>query len=150
MSGACVSVNAKEIEALAKKLNGYALSVSDERSLLHSLGVEIESQMHERLTSIKEAPDGSKWAALAMSTKKYLQIHYPGARPPLWRTGDLIDTIESQAQGSVLIAGATKEYAGYLQKGTKRMPARPFIGLSTEDVSELSQLIDLWLKERFK
>ena len=147
MSGACVSVNVNEIETLAKKLNGYALSASEEQSLLASLGVEIESQISERLTSTKTAPDGNEWAALAMSTQKYLAVHYPRSRPPLWRTGMLLDTVESQVSGGVLLTGATEEYAGYLQQGTKRMPARSFIGLSTDDISELAELIEVWLKE---
>ena len=47
----------------------------------------------------------------------------------------------------MLLTGATKEYAGFLQDGTKRMPARPFIGLSAQDIADLADLIDAWLKE---
>ena len=147
MGASCVSVNVKEIEALAKKLKGYALTPAQEESLLKSLGVEIEAQISERIESTKRDPEGKTWTELADKTRQYLLKHFPSARPPLWRTGELLDTIESQVSGGVLLTGATKEYAGYLQEGTKRMPARPFIGLSAQDIADLADLIDAWLKE---
>ena len=147
MGSANVSVNIKEIEALAKKLKGYALTPAQEESLLKSLGVEIEAQISERIESTKRDPEGKTWTELADKTRQYLLKHFPSARPPLWRTGELLDTIESQVSGGVLLTGATKEYAGYLQEGTKRMPARPFIGLSAQDIADLADLIDAWLKE---
>ncbi|WP_314847009.1 phage virion morphogenesis protein [Treponema lecithinolyticum] len=147
MGSACVSVNIKEIEALTKKLKGYALTPAQENNLLKSLGVEIETQISERIESTKRDPEGKTWAELADKTRQYLLKHFPSARPPLWRTGELLDTIESQVSGAVLLTGATKEYAGFLQDGTKRMPARPFIGLSAQDIADLADLIDAWLKE---
>lgn len=148
MGSANVSVNIKEIETLAKKLKGYALTPAQEENLLKSLGIEIETQISERIESTKRDPEGKTWADIAEKTQKYLVRHFPSARPPLWRTGELLDTIESQVSGAVLLTGATKEYAGYLQEGTKRgMPARPFIGLSAQDISDLADLIDAWLKE---
>lgn len=147
MSAASVSVNIKEIEALTKKLKGYALTSAQETVLLKSLGVEIETQISERIESTKRDPEGKTWADIADKTRRYLLRHFPSARPPLWRTGKLLDTIESQVSGGVLLTGATKEYAGYLQEGTKRMPARPFIGLSTQDIGDLADLIEVWLKE---
>ena len=147
MGAANVSVNIKEIEALAKKLNGYALTSAQETALLKSLGVEIETQISERIESTKRDPEGKTWADIADKTRQYLLKHFPSARPPLWRTGKLLDTIKSQVSGGVLLTGATKEYAGFLQDGTKRMPARPFIGLSTQDIGDLADLIDAWLKE---
>ena len=147
MSAASVSVNIKEIEALTKKLKGYALTSAQEKRLLKSLGVEIETQISERIESTKRDPEGKTWADIADKTRRYLLKHFPSARPPLWRTGELLDTIESQVSGGVLLTGATKEYAGFLQEGTKRMPARPFIGLSAQDIGDLADLIDAWLKE---
>lgn len=147
MGSACVSVNIKELETLTKKLKGYALTPAQENNLLKSLDVEIETQISERIESTKRDPEGKTWADIADKTRRYLLKHFPSARPPLWRTGELLDTIESQVSGGVLLTGATKEYAGFLQDGTKRMPARPFIGLSAQDIADLADLIDAWLKE---
>lgn len=147
MGSACVSVNIKELKTLTKKLKGYALTPAQENNLLKSLGVEIETQISERIESTKRDPEGKTWADIADKTRRYLLKHFPSARPPLWRTGELLDTIESQVSGGVLLTGATKEYAGFLQDGTKRMPARPFIGLSAQDIADLADLIDAWLKE---
>lgn len=147
MGSACVSVNIKELETLTKKLKGYALTPAQENNLLKSLGVEIETQISERIESTKRDSEGKTWADIADKTRRYLLKHFPSARPPLWRTGELLDTIESQVSGGVLLTGATKEYAGFLQDGTKRMPARPFIGLSAQDIADLADLIDAWLKE---
>ena len=60
MGSANISVNVKEIEALAKKLKGYALTPAQENSLLKSLGVEIEAQISERIESTKRDPEGKK------------------------------------------------------------------------------------------
>ena len=92
MGSANVSVNIKEVEALAKKLKGYALTPAQENNLLKSLGVEIEAQISERIESTKRDPEGKAWADIADKTRQYLLKHFPSARPPLWRTGELLDT----------------------------------------------------------
>ena len=79
MGSACVSVNIKEVEALAKKLKGYALTPAQENNLLKSLGVEIEAQISERIESTKRDPEGKTWAELADKT------HFP-AYFALWDT----------------------------------------------------------------
>lgn len=146
--GACVEINVNEIEMLAKKLNGYVLSTSDEQSLLQSLGVEMEAQMSERISSTKTDPEGKRWKEIAESTRRFYLDYFPQSRPPLWRKGGLLDSIESQVYGTRLLSGATAKYAGYLQDGTKTMIKRSFAGLSAADIAELSELIDVWLKKR--
>lgn len=168
MSGACVSVNVKEIEALARKLNGYEISSGERRSLLKSLGTEMVEQAISRITETQTAPDGSKWKSLADSTRNYLVKQGLGGSVSLLnRSGDMHKSIKKEVQSEwTVLVGACKEYAAVHQFGAKQgefgrtrrnapipwgdIPARPFIGLSAEDISELSQLIDLWLKERFK
>lgn len=69
--------------------------------------------------------------------KRRVSTPYPPAsspgRPPHLRSGALMRSIRSQTvsgRGGVrLLLTATVHYAGFLQRGTSRMAARPFLGL---------------------
>lgn len=165
MSAANVSVNIKEVEALAKKLKGYALTSNDRYDLLSDIGTEIVEQSISRITETHTAPDGSKWKDLADSTRNYLiKQGLSGSVSLLNRSGFLHRSIkkEVQSEWSVLV-GACMEYAAVHQFGAKQgefgrtrrngpipwgdIPSRPYLGLSSNDIGDLADLIDAWLKE---
>lgn len=148
--GRMLDFNIAELTQLTNRLNATALSAADENQLLKDLGAEVETQTRERFDT-KIAPDGSPWAALAASTTKYLQKHFPSAQPPLVRTGELRDSTEFQISGSTVNIGQTKYYAKYLQDGTKKggsvkIPARPSLGLGANDVAELGAITESFLE----
>ncbi|MDR1862644.1 MAG: phage virion morphogenesis protein [Treponema sp.] len=169
MAGAAVSVGLSEIEGLARILNGVKLSSQDRVQLLENLGAELESQTQERFDTKKD-PEGKPWQALAQKTRDYYREHFPQAQPPLVIDGGLRDSIESQVSGWSVLTGATKIYAaihqfggeivpkkagalfvpgyGMLKKVT--IPARPYLGISSENAADIVLNVQRFLAGQFK
>lgn len=86
---------------------------------------KIEKQLNQNL----------KRAAVfvANQTKKQLGEAYPPAskpgEPPALRFGELRRSIAWEVDESAHVArvGSNKDYAGYLERGTSKMDARPFL-----------------------
>lgn len=165
--GACVTVDVKDIKRLTNKLNGYSLSSSERKSLMVSLGVEIEEQTKDRFYSTQTAPDGKQWADFADVTRRYLiKEGLGGTARLLNRTGQLAKSITGQASEWQVIVGSAEEYAATHQFGAKQgsfgrtsknapipwgdIPARPFLGLSSDDISDLEDLTESWLRSQIK
>jgi phage virion morphogenesis protein len=153
--GASISFDLKEIDAVKKILAGASLDSAARSRLLQSIGAEIEEQTKERFETKKD-PEGNSWKALAQKTTAYYASKGGlGARSILVGEGTLRDSITSEVQGGAwaVLAGAAMEYAavhqwgaeikpksaaalyvpgyGYLRKVT--IPARPYLGVSSED-----------------
>lgn len=154
MSGAYVSSDIKELEGLAAILKRSALSVSDRAALMKSLGNEIVEQSRSRILETQEAPEGNKWQDYADSTLRGLKAKgLEKVVSLLNREGYLHQSIDVQQSGqwSVLV-GSAREYAGVHQWGykPKNIPARPYLGLSSDDISDLTELAEIFLKRRMQ
>jgi len=146
--GAAVEIKLQEIDKLARKLNEFVLSGGDKTRLLNSLGKLIEEQqIKERIDTTKKDPDNVKWDPWKESTQKFMQKYSKGSSL-LNREGGLLDSIEHQMKGSdAILVGSSKEYASYLQEGTKNMVARKFLGFGTDNIIELQNAVDEFMKE---
>lgn len=137
----------KAISALHERARNY-------RPALNEAAAYMERQTKLRFAR-EEAPDGTPWAPLAESTvrrklrgytyRKRRRVKIPGKylSTILRETGVLASGIAarpaSDTQASVeTTAGA--EYGIWHQLGTKRMPARPYLGFSSEDVTVVQQI----------
>ncbi len=164
---ATVTADLKEVERLTKKLNKYKFTSGERLNLMNSLGLEIEEQTKERFISTQTAPDGNPWADFADVTRQYLLKQGLGNSAKLLnREGELLKSIEGQAGEWQVIVGSALEYAATHQFGAKKgafgktsrnapipwgdIPARPYLGLSSENISDLEDLIDVWLKRHIK
>jgi phage gpG-like protein len=148
MGSAAVEIKLQEIDKLARKLNEFVISGGDKARLLKSLGMVIEEQVKERIDITKQDPDNKKWDPWKESTLQYLQKYFPKASL-LYREGGLLDSIEHQMKGSdTILVGSSKEYASYLQEGTNKMVARKFLGFGTDDITELQDAVDEFMKEQ--
>jgi len=154
VSGAYVSSDIKELEGLAAILKRSALSVSDRAALMKSLGNEIVEQSRSRILETQEDPDGNKWQDYADSTLRGLKAKgLEKVVSLLNREGYLHQSIDVQQSGqwSVLV-GSAREYAGVHQWGykPKNIPARAYLGLSSDDISDLTELAEIFLKRRMQ
>jgi phage virion morphogenesis protein len=140
---AVIEINTSEIEKLAQMLNSYVLSGDQRKSLLHDIGVEAKEQTLDRF-DLEEDPKGNPWKKLADATVKYKNKISSGGI--LERGGYLKKTlsVRDKDENSVLV-GAVMEYAGYHQMGTPKLPARPYFGLSMDNISDLAHLAERWL-----
>jgi phage virion morphogenesis protein len=83
---------------------------------------------------------GGAWQALAASTEKArARIGKTGRK--LQVTGQLLASIQTKTSDGEAIIGTNKKYARFLNDGTKRMPARPFLVLQQADVDEMKQIV---------
>ena len=167
MAAAEVSIDTREIRGLAEILSKAKLSAGDRQELLRQIGVEMESQTQERFDT-QEDPEGNPWKLLAQKTAEYYTEKFPGATL-LVREGGLRDSVESQVQDSwSVLVGATKEYAaihqfggditpksakalfvpgyGLLQKVT--IPARPYLGVSSQNAAEIASIAQKFIVEK--
>ena len=154
MSGATVNIDISELKELSAILNHSALSSTDRVALMKSLGNEIVEQSRSRILETQEDPEGNKWQDYADSTLRGLKAKgLEKVVSLLNREGYLHQSIDVQQSGqwSVLV-GSAREYAGVHQWGykPKNIPARPYLGLSSDDISDLTELAEIFLKRRMQ
>ena len=131
-----------------------ALKPSDRKQLLHDIGVEMEAQTKERFQT-KTSPDGDDWAEIAQSTKNFYRKKFGSENPgkgTLWRLSSvpMIDTVTSEVSSWSVLVGATKVYAAVHQYGWKErnIIARPYLGLSNDDKTDIIGIINTFLEGR--
>jgi len=83
-----------------------------------------------------------KWKKLKASTIKQRkkQGTWPG-RMLQRSAGGLANTITSSSTNTEATVGSNKPYAPYLQSGTKKMVARPFLNFTQSDVKDFEDTI---------
>lgn len=95
--------------------------LGDYSEVLAGIGMEMEARINERFET-RTDPRGKPWAVWADSTRK----HYPtdGNRKLLDRYGDMLNSINWQADKTSVQIGFGVPYAAYHEWGTKHMPRR--------------------------
>lgn len=117
--------------------------------VMQSIGMEMESRVSGRFET-RTDPNGSGWAAWAPATL----ARYPkdGNRQLLDRYGDMMLSLNHQADATSTRIGFGKPYATFHEFGTKRMPRRgllfadPNAGtLAPGDETAVLDILSLWL-----
>lgn len=146
----------EHLTALYQRLNG------DLTPLMRGIGALLEGSTRDRFRT-KRDPGGVAWANLAPETVKS-----KNARGGiLVDHGDLMRSITYHASSQAVAVGTDRPYGKYHQTGTNPyiirpkdkkalsfngvvvkqvnhpgLPARPFLGLSTDDKAEIRELIN--------
>lgn len=145
-----VTVDLGKIQKLAEVLNHSALSASDRPALMKGLGGEIVEQSRSRILETQQDPEGNQWQDYAASTLRGLKAKgLEAVVSLLHREGYLQSSIDVQRKSSWdVLVGSVMEYAAVHQWGYKprNIPARPYLGLSTDDIADLTELAALFLK----
>lgn len=138
-----IRIDASEIEALRQRLAG--LTRLDMRTMLRRSGKDIAARTKERLERDKYSPDGVPWdpwsASYAASGR---------GKSLLDRTGAMKRSIRPYNTRKTLAVEAFSPYAKYHQSGTKKMPARPFLGIGPEEIEILETRAIELLEKAFK
>lgn len=132
-----------KIEGLDKILEKLRnADVTKSNALGHGLASWLSRSARMRILKTKTAPDGTKWAPLAASTVKNLERTKAGGSM-LYRTGALHRaagySLALWSKGAIILDDKMN-YSRFLQEGTKKMPARPYLGVSKEDAEKLKGL----------
>ena len=169
MAGAAVELGLREIEGLARILNGVKLGPKDRVQLLKDIGVEMEAQTQERFDAQKDT-EGNPWKELAQKTRDCYTQNGLGGGSLLVQGGGLRDSVESRVSGSwSVLVGATKIYAAIHQFGGEiapknapylfvpgygklkkvNIPARPYLGVSARDAADIAAVARRFVAGRF-
>ncbi len=118
----------KFMNKVSKSYDGY------QKAALIQMGEELEKDAKGRIGHLQSgglAIPG--WAPLADSTiadKQRKGYDFNEDHNPLYRTGELRDSIGHSVQGNKLSVGSDSEIMVYQDKGTPTIPARSVLGLT--------------------
>lgn len=149
---------------LDKQLLNMADKITNTHNLLEGIGSMLVRNTEKRFQK-EESPKGEKWK------KSQRAIREDGKT--LTDKGQLKDSILSQVQGKTVQVGTNKEYARIHQFGGEitpkkkkalsfktannnvtakkvTMPARPFIGISDDDIDDAKGIIADFMEKSFK
>jgi phage virion morphogenesis protein len=108
---------------------------------LRKAGEEEVRRTQQRLATEKRTPDGQPWAPWSLATLRQRTREGTLAGGLLNRTGALINSIAFKITQATLTVFSSAPYAKYLQLGTGKMPARPFIGWSKDGVNSVREYL---------
>nr|DAX42777.1 MAG TPA: virion morphogenesis protein [Caudoviricetes sp.]DAY21048.1 MAG TPA: virion morphogenesis protein [Caudoviricetes sp.] len=132
---------AANLLALEDKLGG------DLTPLMDKIGALLENSTRERFES-KRDPDGISWEQLKPATIARKQHKNGSIRGGiLVDHGDLRKSITYHASVQSVAVGTDRHYGQYHQTGTVHLPARRFLGLSTEDQNGINDIIHQFLED---
>lgn len=146
---AALEIDDRQVLAALYRLQQW---VGDLHPAFVEIGEDLKESTQQRFVSTT-APDGSDWALNSvLSTLLYKE----GDRPLTGETGALGDTIDYRALREGLEVGSPMEYAAMQQfGGTKAefpqlwgdIPARPFLGLSDDDITGILAVLSRHINE---
>lgn len=119
-----LQADSAELDAVARRL---LARLGNLRPAMAGIGMELENRVRNRFES-RTDPAGEQWAGWAPRTK----LTYPkdGHHKLLDRYGDMLGSLNYQADAQSVSVGFGQPYATYHEFGTSRMPRR---GLLTAD-----------------
>jgi phage virion morphogenesis protein len=120
--------------------------IQNPQKALDQIGKKFVQSTRNRITNTKESPNGKPWAPWSLATLVGRLRRGTAGSGLLYETGNLADSIQSKVQGKTAVVFSNAPYAGFLQAGTDRMPARPFIGVSASDL----QLVEVILRRHLR
>lgn len=112
------------------------------------VGSLLEDQTKRRIEDEKTAPDGTPWAPWSPTYAARLKKrNRTTARSLLVGEGSLRDSIQNLVVGSDIMVGtnmvygAIHQFGGDTSSGHPPIPARPYLGLSAENATEVEDLV---------
>lgn len=172
MASVAVEIKTQGFERAQRKLR--QLGAIRFEPVLDRIGGTVEAQTLGHF-EVERGPDGQPWKPLADATvvrklggrrKVYGKRGRMLARArrgmaslkilqdESWQ-GGLISTIAYRVGNNEVVVGADKVYAaiqqfGGVEVGRPGLPARPYLGLSQQELAEVERVIEDWIAEQLK
>lgn len=133
MAGATVEFDDREVRAAIERA---VQAMGDPSPMFRSMG-EYLLIAHDRHFADQKSPAGVTWRALS---PRYQAHKKKNKDRVLILDGYLLNTLRYQVSSTELLFGSNRVYAAAQHFGypRRKLPARPFLGTSTEDNQELS------------
>lgn len=125
---------------ITASLNRLQLRLGDLSVPMGEMGGILEASIGDRIGRTKQDTDGNAWANVNGKPRSHILID----------SGNLLDGITHQASENSVIVGSDRLYAVYHQLGTRNMEARPFLGISADDIREIDELLAKYLNGAFE
>lgn len=152
MAGAFVSIGYDDSDVLSV-LSSLKAKLGDLRPAFDDIGAYLDRSHHERFLK-EEAPDGVKWAPLSDTTTARKAKNDDRI---LIEEGHLLESLHYQSSSDGVQYGTDRIYGATHQFGAKAgdfgktksgslipwgdIPARPFLGISGEDRTEILDIL---------
>lgn len=134
------------IPEVVSALNAMLARVHNMAPVMARIGEHQASKVLLEIMQEKTDPNDHRWAAWKPSTRASREKKGNAALGLLWDRGDLLASIKMKAGASEVAIGTDNPHAGYLQHGTSKMEARPFLGWSDEDMAYAERLVALHIE----
>lgn len=140
MSGAMIELDRADWARFQRILD--RLIDARPKDLLEQLVGGVEQQTRERIAHTKSAPSGGPWPQWS---GRYAKTRHRG-QGLLQGEGDLVDSITGEVESDRAEVGSNLVYAATHQFGDddRGIPARPYLGLSGQNVDALESLTEHW------
>lgn len=144
-----ISVEMQDAELMAaltrlRRKTGNLRDVMDD--IASTMQNSVEQNFKEESTRKPIKGRGGVWQDLAPSTKKARAKKGKTGRK-LQVTGQLLASLTTQATNDSAMLGTNKKYARFLNDGTKKMPARPFMVIQEADVREFTEQVQDYFRD---
>lgn len=127
----------RDLERIEKAIDG--LNFFAQRELLSSIGGHLEDSVVARIEAGGPGPDGTEWPEWS---ERYAKTRHSG-HSLLRNDGPLLESVQYLVNnGDELVVGSNLEYAATHQH------ARPYLGMSPQDVSDVEGIAVDWLQRR--
>ena len=136
------------VDQMVRKLN--------DKAMMQEIGDIVVEDIRHSITTTKKSPDEKPWAPWAPSTAKARERKGNAALGLLFDTGNLLRSITAEVKnhgskgGVQVYIGTNVKYAEWLNNGTEKMPARPFLGVSRRAKASIDEAIHLYLSKDSK
>jgi phage gpG-like protein len=121
---------------LAQALAGLnRLAMLNMSPWMASVGKTAQQSVKQRIQQSKQDPDNAPWSPWMPRTEKYRTHKGNAGQGLLWDEGTLLNSIKFHSASDGVSVSTEVPYASYLQDGTERMAARPFMGWSDGDIA---------------
>ena len=122
-------------------LNGMAARIANPQPALAQIGEFMASKVMLGIMSEKDDSEGHKWAAWMPSTREQREKKGNVGLGLLWDDGELLGSIRVQTSRNEVVIGTAVPFAPFLQEGTPKMQARPFLGWSLAEQSMSEEFV---------
>lgn len=120
--------------------------IAHPQPVLALIGAMAKKRAEHEIESGKHDPDGHPWAPWSDGTHGSRQKKGNVGQGLLWDSGTLLHSMYVQTNVASVVIGSEVDYAHWVQDGTRRMPARQFLGWGDAAEHEAEQMMVHYLE----
>ena len=142
-----INIKAEGINSLKQSLQSRIDRLQNLQPFWQLVGMYVQKQTIKERFDREQSPDGTKWKALAPATVKHrMRRNKSGYMKILQDTGELRRSVTYEAGQSYVRIGSNLKYARTHQFGRGNIPARPFLGITSNERNHIKGMFREYLK----